>query len=105
MHGRRRGQRKEAAAGCGSAPAAARAAPAPKRCGDSVSPPPLARPRSPRLAGRGAGGSGGSRDCGVAAPRAPSNEGAAATASRLPDPTRLRVTARGANWPLGPDRT
>lgn len=104
MHGRRRGQRKEAAAGCGSAPAAARAAPAPKRCRDSVSPP-LARPRSPRLAGRGAGGSGGSRDCGVAAPRAPSNEGAAATASRLPDPTRLRVTARGANWPLGPDRT
>lgn len=83
-----------ARSGCGAARAR------PRRRGDSV---PRARPRSPGLAGRG----GGSRDCGGAAPRAPSNEGAAAAARApgLPRPqarTSLRTGRRKRAAQKGP---
>ncbi|XP_044905122.1 translation initiation factor IF-2-like [Felis catus] len=97
MHGRRRGRRKEAAAGPGPAPAAARPAPGP-RGAETRSPGPG---RVRRGGGEGRrGGSGGSRDFGGAAPRAPSNEGSAA-AARVPDPAGPRVPALGAAWSLG----
>lgn len=95
MHGRRRGRRKEAAAEPGPAPAAAWPAPGPRRRRDSL---PGARPRSPGWRGGPAGGSSGSRDCGGAAPRAPSNEGAAA-AARVPDPARPRLGPLGLPGP------
>lgn len=94
MHGRRRGRRKEAAAGPGPAPAAARPAPVPG--GADTLPPRAGRPRS-RAGGEGRrGGSGGSRDCSGAAPRAPSNEGAAA-AARAARP----AAPRGPQWCAG----
>nr|XP_031294718.1 myosin IC heavy chain-like [Camelus dromedarius] len=77
------GRRKEGGGGARPAPAAARPAPCPPRRRDSV---PRAWPRSPGLAGRGGRRSGGSRDCGKGAPRAPSNEGAAAACSLAPPP-------------------